>query len=480
VVYGHTPVPRIEWLNRTTCIDTGCVFGGALTAMKWPEREFVSVPAKRVYCEPSRPLTAPSQFTSQQDLERVLDLDDVLGRRRVETGLRGMVQIRPENAAAALEVMSRFAIDPRWLVYLPPTMSPVATSRELGLLEHPAEAFGYYREAGVSTVVCEEKHMGSRAVAVVCRDAESARKRFGVETGEAGVITTRTGRSFFDDVAVEAAMIDRVRGAITTANLWEELGTDWLILDCELMPWSAKAQELLKSQYAAVGAAGTASLARSVDLMNAVATRTAEALPVLAQLKDKEAAVAKFVTAYRQYCWPVNSLEDYKLAPFHLLASEGKLHTDKPHVWHMETLAKLAVDPLILATRHRVVDLQDEASVNAATQWWLEMTAAGGEGMVVKPRDFTVTGGRGLVQPAVKCRGKEYLRIIYGADYDAEVNLERLRRRGLGRKRALALSEFALGIEALQRFVNHEPLRRVHECVFGVLALESEPVDPRL
>jgi protein phosphatase len=100
--------------------------------------------------------------------------------------------------------------------------------------------------------------------------------------------------------------------------------------------------------------------------------------------------------------------------------------------------------------------------------------------MVVKPRDFIARSRRGIAQPAVKCRGREYLRIIYGPEYTTVQNLERLRTRGLGAKRSLSLREFALGIEGLERFVRHEPLRRVHECAFGVLALESEPVDPRL
>ena len=100
--------------------------------------------------------------------------------------------------------------------------------------------------------------------------------------------------------------------------------------------------------------------------------------------------------------------------------------------------------------------------------------------MVVKPMEFIAKGQKGLSQPAVKVRGKEYLRIIYGPEYTLPENLERLKSRGLGAKRSLALREFALGLEALERFVHKEPLRRVHECVFGVLALESEPVDPRL
>ncbi len=100
--------------------------------------------------------------------------------------------------------------------------------------------------------------------------------------------------------------------------------------------------------------------------------------------------------------------------------------------------------------------------------------------MVVKPAEFVAHGRRGLGQPAIKVRGREYLRLIYGPDYTRPGQLDRLRERGLAAKRSLALREFALGVEALERFVRREPLRRVHEAVFAVLALESEPVDPRL
>ncbi|HEU0054337.1 MAG TPA: hypothetical protein VFQ39_14215, partial [Longimicrobium sp.] len=196
----------------------------------------------------------------------------------------------------------------------------------------------------------------------------------------------------------------------------------------------------------------------------------------------RAALAADYVAAYRRYCWPVASVDDLRLAPFHVLATEGKAHVDRDHVWHLETIARVreASSRLLYPTRYRVVDVTDPAAVDEAVGWWEEMTSAGGEGMVVKPLEFVARGRRGLAQPAVKCRGREYLRIIYGPEYTAPENLERLRRRGLGAKRSLALREFALGVEALERFVRHEPLRRVHECVFGVLALESEPVDPRL
>ena len=370
VVYGHTPVPEPEWLNRTVDIDTGCVFGGKLTALRYPEKEFVSVPAARTYCEPARPFLPAEQqapaLSAQQAHDQVLDAEDVLGKRIVPTRLRGNVTIREENAAAALEVMSRFAADPSWLIYLPPTMSPCETTSEPGLLEHPAEAFAYYRSQGAPQVVCEEKHMGSRAVVVACRDERAARERFGVSSGELGIVTTRTGRRFFNDPDLERRFLDRVRDALGAADLWGKLETSWACLDCELMPWSAKAQELLRTQYAAVGSAGSASLPRAVAALETAAGRLdgaeQERLDALVdEYRTKEADIGKFVAAYRHYCWPVESLSDLKLAPFHLLATEGHVHIDKDHRWHMETLAEVCrADPEILrATPYRVVDVTE-------------------------------------------------------------------------------------------------------------------------
>jgi len=491
VVYGHTPVPEPDWLNRTVNIDTGCVFGGKLTALRYPEKEFISVPAARTYCEPARPFLPENQqapkLTVQQAHDEVLDAEDVLGKRMVSTRLRGTVTIREAHATAALEVMSRFAANPKWLIYLPPTMSPCETSSAPGLLEHPAEAFAYYRSQGAPQVVCEEKHMGSRAVVVVCRDEQAARERFGVTEGEIGIVYTRTGRRFFNEPELERQFLQRLRAALTAADLWTALETTWICLDCELMPWSAKAQELLKGQYAAVGAAGRASLPRAVAALAQAAGRLAgeeksKVEQLMGECRRREEHIGQFVAAYRQYCWPVTSLTDLKLAPFHLLASEGRVHTDKDHRWHMDTLATVCrEDPeLLLATSYTLVDVTDPVSEAAGAGWWAELTGRGGEGMVVKPLDFLLKGRRGLAQPAVKCRGREYLRIIYGPDYTADENLSRLRSRALEHKRSLALGEFALGVEGLERFCRREPLRRVHECAFGVLALESEPVDPRL
>jgi protein phosphatase len=486
VVYGHTPVPEPDWLNRTINIDTGCVFGGSLTALRYPEKELVSVPAARTYQEPARPFLSDEdqapELSAQQQHDDVLDIDDVVGKRIITTRLQRNVTIREENAAAALEVMSRFAANPKWLIYLPPTMSPCETSQLPDLLEHPAEAFAYYRAHGVGRAICEEKHMGSRAVVIVCRDEDAAQKRFGVVDEGIGICYTRTGRRFFDDIRLEAAFLARIRDALTGADFWSTFNTEWVCLDCELMPWSVKAQALLQQQYAAVGAASKAALAEAVSVLGQATTGNASVSSLLERFRAKREAIGLYTEAYRRYCWPVRCLDDLKLAPFHLLATEGKVHADRDHVWHMETLAELcaAGAGLLLATPYQVVDLTDPDSEAQGIRWWADLTARGGEGMVVKPFDFIAKGRKGLLQPAVKCRGCEYLRIIYGPEYTAPEHLERLRSRGLATKRAMALREFALGIEALERFVRREPLRRVHECVFGVLAMESEPVDPRL
>jgi protein phosphatase len=484
VVYGHTPVPEPEWLNNTICIDTGCVYGGKLTALRYPEGELVAIQADRVHCEPTRPLATalPAELSAQQDHDDLLDLDDVVGKRRIATRLHGNITIREENSAAALEAMSRFATNPKWLIYLPPTMSPSETSDQHGLLEHPAQAIAYYQERGVETVVCEEKHMGSRAVVIVCRTPGVAVKRFGISSGEFGVCYTRTGRRFFSDVAIELALLDRVREAIDAAGLWDELATDWIGLDCEVMPWSLKALELVRDQYAAVGAAGSAALDEVGKAVRAATSRGVDVTALAATIADRRDQVARYVAAYRRYCWPVSSLEDVRLAPFHVLATEGAAHTDKDHTWHMETLARLAsgAKDLLIATPYKVIDVNDSRQVAEAIGWWEALTQRGGEGVVVKPLAFAARAKRGLLQPAIKSRGREYLRLIYGPEYTSPANLERLRERGLSGKRSLALREFALGIEALERFVRRESLRRVHECVFGVLALESEPVDPRL
>ena len=363
------------------------------------------------------------------------------------------------------------------------SMSPCATSELPNFLEYPTQALNYYKKRGIERVVCEEKHMGSRAILIICKDEKAAIEQFGVEDEGIGICYTRTGRNFFNEAAIEEAFMHRVNQCLTNTNFWENFNADWVCLDAEIMPWSAKAQALVKDQYASVGAAARAALPEVEKALQMTYDRgIKDALPFLEKFSAKNNAIAKYIKAYQNYCWPVNTIGDYKLAPFHIMATNGQVHADKTHRWHMENLAAICKGDteLFLATPYMIVNLNDETSYDEAVNWWLELTSKGGEGMVVKPFDFIANDSEGLLQPAVKCRGSEYLRIIYGPEYDATENIDRLKNRGLSRKQSLAIREFVLGIEGLERFIRKEPLRRIHESVFGVLALESEDVDPRL
>jgi len=492
IVFGHSPSVEPVSVNNTVNIDTGCVFGGRLTAFRYPENEYVQVQAKQVYYEPAKPLAPQREIP-----DNLLDIRDVSGRRLLLPRLLPQgVTLSEERAASSLEIMSRFAADPRWLIYLPPTMSPCETSELPDYLEHPLEAFSYYRKNGVDTVVCERKHMGSRCVIVVCRDEKTAAERFGIEGGGAGVMITRTGRHFFDDGNVPARLLGRLRDVLESTGFFDDFSTGWVCLDTELMPWSAKAIGLIETQYAPVGRAGRGALASAVQALRAASEAAPSELPsdpltsgqnldlkaLLACYERKREDLERYTDAYRQYCWSVSSDDDYRIAPFHILASEGKVWNDTDHLTQMDLIGRYMTgkDPVFLATDFITVKTDDDASVRSGVDWWLDLTKSGGEGMVVKPLHFIAKKGSQLLQPAVKCRGREYLRIIYGPEYLAQGNLSRLRKRSLGGKRRLALQEFALGMESLERFVHKEPLYKVHECVFGVLALESEPVDPRL
>jgi protein phosphatase len=470
VLYGHTPTPQVTWVNNTACLDTGCVFGGELSAMRYPEREVVSVPAEQVWFEPVRPLQPPPAAEREAG---VLRIDDVMGAHIVETTTHGRIGVRSENAAGALEVMARWAIDPRWLVYLPPTMSPPTTSPLPGYLEHPHEAFATYRGDGVGIVIAEEKHMGSRAIVLAAKDPA----RFGAPAGWRGVVHTRTGRRFFPP-REEAAVLAGVHSALDASGILTELESDWILLDTEIVPWSLKAGDLIRDLYASVGAAATAALPAAAASLESAAARGVDVGDLLDRTLRRAVNADAYRDAYRRYA----ADGAVQVAPFQVLASEGHAHATKDHSWHLGLADRLvATDPaLFRPTARRLVDLGDDVSIGDAVAWWEELTNAGGEGIVVKPHANLVRATRGLVQPGIKVRGREYLRIIYGPDYTDEAHLARLRDRSLGHKRSMAAREYALGLEALERVVRREPVWRVHQAVFAILAMESEPVDPRL
>ena len=483
VVFGHTPVQEAQFINNTIDIDTGCVFGGKMTALRYPEKTLVSVDALEKHSEPSRPLLKSWADLEGKKDEDALDLEAFMGNKTIHTSLIDKVLTREENNVTALEVMSRFAVNPKWLIYLPPTMSPSETSKLPDYLEHPNEAFYYFKKSKIQKVICEEKHMGSRAIVLIGKNEAVIETRFGIRKEGFGICYTRTGRNFFTDKNLELAFLNKVKNALDKANVWEKYQSDWICLDCELMPWSAKAQTLLQNQYAAVGAAGSAMLKSTIEMLITKQNVDINVDNLLSQYENKLSMVDNFKEVYANYCWEVNSVDDFRLAPFHILATENKVYTDKNHEWHLQEIAAIcdANTPFFVKTKYKIVDLTIENEVQEATNWWLEMTGKGGEGMVVKPLDFVAYNENNqLLQPAMKVRGREYLRLIYGAEYTSEAQIKRLKNRNVGGKRRLALQEFALSIESLNRFCKKENLQRVHECVFGLLSLESEAMDPRL
>jgi protein phosphatase len=243
---------------------------------------------------------------------------------------------------------------------------------------------------------------------------------------------------------------------------------------CIAATWRAGHAETATAASAAMDAAMAAlqSAVERVDGCEELLMRTAQRRPCIDAYADPK----------RHTMPAIRGVDDITIAPFHFLAAENRVYTYETHPWHVTTLADVcAADPRLLRnTRFRVADLTDPSSDREIAEWWEELTDEGGDGIVVKPLEWLARGRRNLVQPALKCRGREALRAFYGPEYTLTENLERLRERPVSVKRSLALREYALGIESLQRFIVEEPLHRVHECVLGVLALESEAVDPRL
>jgi protein phosphatase len=475
VVYGHTPVPEAQWVGNTICIDTGCVFGGKLTALRWPEREAVSVPATRVHYEPVRPMLPPAARSPSS----LPDAAALTGKAMIETRYGRAVSIQPEQAAAAFEILARFAADPRWLIHVPPTTATVEASAAEGWLERPEEAFRHYRAAGLAGVCVQEKHMGSRAVAIACRDADIARQRFGDGT-RMGAVLSKGGRPFFDDPADEAFLVDAIRAAMDASGMWDELRTGWVTLDGEALPWNAKAGSLIRDTFAATASAGAEAARAAANAYGAAAARGSEVAAALAtQASAQGAALDAFRHAYGVFVVPYSGIDDLRFAPFHVLASEAGVHGSESHGWHMEIAERLAVrSNVIVPTEWRDVTLADTAQCEAAALWWDEMTEAGREGFVVKgPHLALLPNG---VAPAIKVRGKEYLRIIYGAEYDRPDILPALKHRATGRKRTLARIGTSLGLESLARFVERASASRVHEVVAASLAVASEPLDSRL
>ncbi|WP_332645527.1 polynucleotide kinase-phosphatase [Lysinibacillus sp. 54212] len=471
IVWGHDPKINPYKINNTINIDQGVVFGGELTSFRYPEQAFVAIKAHANYAGiDGNPLVeAEAKRFNPPNIQSFLNGFDV------ETMHSGKIHIGEGNAKAALDTISHYTLPLEQLIYIPPTMSPTPQTSSLNdYLEHPAEAISYYKKHGISKLIAEKKHMGSRAVLLLFKNEKVAQSMIDKET--LGIISTRTGRAFFEQ-NVQQKIVGQIHEELLTKQYFDKMNTDFVLLDAEILPWNLKAQSLIDEQYAHV--AEHAMMDRQKILQKLQETKNLDVSHWLAEYEELVRNAVRFDAVYQNYCWPVDDLSAIKIAPFHVLAHSDETCFHKPHTWHMEMNRLFAQhSKLFIETEYKLIETeQDVASV---ISWWEEMTAVGHEGIVIKPLEFIPKNKGKLVQPAIKVRGREYLRIIYGMDYTDTEQLAQLKKRNPSKKMKHALQEFSLGLEGIERFVRGESTARIHECVLAILALESDAVDPRL
>ncbi|WP_026908152.1 polynucleotide kinase-phosphatase [Paucisalibacillus globulus] len=473
ILWGHDPKPKPLIINNTINIDQGVVFGGELTAFRYPEKQFVSVKAKQDYSNGgNNPL-----IEWEKNRLNLPNIVKFMNGYSVLTDEIGEVHVAKKHVIPAMDRVSHFTIPIEELVYIPPTMSPTPKASNLkDYLEHPKEAIDYYRSVGMNRMVAEKKHMGSRGVLLIFKDKEAAIKYIGRET--LGVIYTRTGKRFFQE-ETEKEIMKQINEGMLSNDYFTTYDTDYVLLDAEIMPWNLKAKELISSQYAHVSENAILDRSYLVDKLKETVPTNQQLEGWLREYEEKLEHALVFKEVFQKYCWNVEGVKEIQIAPFHVLAHSNETFFDKPHTWHMEMnqeFAKLA--DIFVETEFMVID--SESSEAEVINWWETMTKDGHEGIVIKPETFISRYKGKLIQPAIKVRGRKYLHIIYGMDYLEPENLSRLKERNTSKKQKLALKEFALGMEGIKRFVDGDSLERVHECVLGVLAMETDPVDPRL
>lgn len=380
------------------------------------------------------------------------------------TSLGRTIRLDENQWAATYKAFARSTVDPRWLIYVPPGMCSAQGTSVDGPLEHPSQAFDYYRNEGINEVVAEYKHMGSRAIAVVCRDEMAGIRRF--EHKALGSIYTRNGRPFFED---DREPLDAIRQALTKAQFWDKFKTDWVCLDGEFLPWTLKAASLLEGSHRELEASGLA-------LLSALRMAGVE-LPSSSSIEQRLSCFRSYGEILNRY----SSMRDEpaSFAPFQLIATEGRSYFRRTHRWLMETLGSIvrrSDSPSFTATRFISFCVDDNEAVRRCAAWWNELGSSGAEGLVVKPLYCVPRGRRGFAQPGIKCRTPEHLRMVYGPEYDLLENRWRLASRdALERRREKhrrVIKQLALSVEGVERFIAGKPVSSIENCVRGVLSLD--------
>jgi protein phosphatase len=477
VAFAHQPLTRPLDAGNHVALDTACLYGGQLSAFRYPERAWVQVEASAAYLAGEWPAAAEAQAARPHALDRwTLPAELLNGRWLVQTASGFNFTLTDLQYATTLELLQNEAISPRWLIYLPPSMSPPQPATLPGFLEHPNEAFSYYEKKGQTHVVVQEKCDGPRAVVVLCRDTDAAEARFGDGSGRIGVVYSRRGRPLLDP-ADENTLLAELHAAATDSGLWAALRTDWLCLEGQLTGRRFTPGKNKEEGRIAAGVA--AAWPRALDLLAQSTSDAPEFLAMRAQMEAQAAAAQ----ALARDCTPADGDEgSWYFTPYHLLAAQSGDFFDRSHVWHLEQLAAFTQGNAahVRALRTQVIDLQDHDGRRALTDWWQDLSDQGAPGIIVKPMTLELVVNQEYLQPALKVRGREALRKVYGPYYTLPDALEHHRRRSLKERRELVVRHFALGKEALQRFVAGKAHQEVLQAVFTHIAISTMDDNPLL
>lgn len=447
-VFGHLSVMDSKFINNAICLDNGCVYGYKLTALKYPELSLVSENAHSIHYKHDDILTLEPMCKKY-----ILTLDAAkLTELRGVPCIDGFESIDKPGLEKAFESVVRFC-DVNKITYIPPTTATAGGRIIDGCLEHPEHAYNMYRKY-TNYIYGQEKHMGSRCVIVIARDRMIMKNIFGIDA--IGFTQSRSGRQFLNDND-EKRFIEILYNRIEENNLWNILG-NWIVFDGEMLPWSYKAEGLIRDTFLATSCAIQSKQAQEdyVDI--------------------NKYDINAFQKACMNYASPYKTFDDLEYAPFHILVSEKIKGYTMDHQWHMNIISHLR-GRYIRMTKMIHVNLEDTSSQKQATNMWTDLISNGCEGMIFKSPSLNYHHDNELVIMGIKVRGPEYLRLVYGADYLN--NLESLSKRKLKSKQFLSKKGNAFGLQVLEHIFHHNR-NAAFETNLCALSLSYRDIDKKL
>ena len=386
------------------------------------------------------------------------------------------LNISAKDVRTAIDAISFKLLPMEVLPFIPATISPCKASNIDDFLEHPRQAFDEYTKMGAKKIIGELKHMGSRAVILAFENEEAALKY--TNQSKTTIIYTRRGLSFFKG-SDEEYICSKIQNLLRATNYYKKHNTGFVLMDAEILPWNAKGMGLLSNQYLPVLDSSKSLNENIIKSLSGVENLDYIKEEVIKNLDNIE----KYKEQLENYCWDTN-ITNIKIAPFHLLAHEKKTFFDKPHEWHLNhfnEIIDLKENDLFIKTPYVIVNLDSEDSKKKAIDFWLDITSKGYEGVMFKSETFVEKNADGkTILPMMKVRGKDYLRIIYGINYNDKKYLDKLRYRNVSKKRFLHYTEMSLSIESIKLFSNGEPFNKWHDYIFASICLGNMATDHRL